>query len=116
MSSIKIREIRPAARPKETPTVADFTLSSSEVAPLPDQQALVRNRFRSVGSYTRGRMDEGKLWVDLQGEFGIEAGDYFRAVKLKSKETVVVGIDQAVDTFIRLSAGKNNGKMVVIMA
>ena len=33
--------------------------------------------------------------------------------KLKSKETVVTGIDQAVDAFIGLFAGKNVGKMIV---
>jgi hypothetical protein len=52
-------------------------------------------------------------WMDRQGEFEKEAGGYFRAGKLKSKETVVTGIDQAVDAFIGLFAGKNIGKMIV---
>jgi NADPH-dependent curcumin reductase CurA len=52
-------------------------------------------------------------WLDRQGEFEKEAGGYFRAGKLKNKETVVAGIVQAVDAFIGLFAGKNIGKMVV---
>jgi NADPH-dependent curcumin reductase CurA len=52
-------------------------------------------------------------WLDRQGEFEKEAVGYFRAGKLKNKETVVAGIVQAVDAFIGLFAGKNIGKMVV---
>jgi hypothetical protein len=46
-------------------------------------------------------------------EFEKEAGGYFRAGKLKNKETVVEGIGQAVGAFIGLFEGKNVGKMVV---
>jgi len=52
-------------------------------------------------------------WLDRQGEFEKELGGYFRAGKLKNKETVVEGIDQAADAFIGLFEGKNVGKMVV---
>lgn len=52
-------------------------------------------------------------WLDRQGEFEKEVGGYFRAGKLKNKETVVQGIDQAVSAFIGLFDGKNIGKMVV---
>lgn len=52
-------------------------------------------------------------WLDRQGEFEKEVGGYFRAGKLKNKETVVVGIDKAVSAFIGLFEGKNIGKMVV---
>jgi hypothetical protein len=52
-------------------------------------------------------------WLDRQGEFEKEVGGYFRAGKLKNKETVVEGIDQAVGAFLGLFAGKNVGKMVV---
>jgi NADPH-dependent curcumin reductase CurA len=52
-------------------------------------------------------------WLDRQGEFEKEVGDYFRAGKLKNKETVVEGIDKAAGAFIGLFAGKNIGKMVV---
>ena len=52
-------------------------------------------------------------WFDRQGEFEQEVGGYFRAGKLKNKETVVSGIDQAVSAFLGLFEGKNVGKMVV---
>ena len=55
-------------------------------------------------------------WLDHQGEFEKEVGGYFRAGKLKSKETVVEGIDQAVGAFLGLFEGKNVGKMVVKLA
>ncbi|MBW4534346.1 MAG: NADP-dependent oxidoreductase [Pleurocapsa minor HA4230-MV1] len=51
--------------------------------------------------------------LNLQGEFEREVGSYFRAGKLKNKETVVTGLDQAVGAFIGLFEGKNVGKMVV---
>ena len=52
-------------------------------------------------------------WLNRQSEFEKEIGAYYQAGKLKSLETVVVGIDQAVDAFIGLFDGKNIGKMVV---
>jgi NADPH-dependent curcumin reductase CurA len=52
-------------------------------------------------------------FLDLQNKFEQEVGRYFRDGKLKNKETVVVGIDQAVSAFIGLFTGKNIGKMVV---
>ena len=52
-------------------------------------------------------------FMDRRGEFEKEVGGYFRAGKLKSKETVVKGIDKAVGAFIGLFEGKNVGKMVV---
>lgn len=48
-----------------------------------------------------------------QSGFEKEVGGYFREGKLKNKETVVVGIEQAVSAFIGLFAGKNIGKMMV---
>jgi NADPH-dependent curcumin reductase CurA len=52
-------------------------------------------------------------WMDRQAEFLKEAGGYFKTGKLKHKETVVAGIDQAVPAFIGLFQGQNIGKMVV---
>ena len=52
-------------------------------------------------------------FMDRQGEFEKEVGGYYRAGKLKSKETVVKGIDHAVGAFIGLFEGKNVGKMIV---
>ena len=55
-------------------------------------------------------------WLDRQGEFEKEVGGYFRAGKLKNKETMAEGIEQAVGAFIGLFQGKNVGKMVVKLA
>jgi hypothetical protein len=52
-------------------------------------------------------------WLDRQAEFEKEVGGHFRTGKLKNKETVVQGIDQAVDAFLGLFQGQNVGKMVV---
>jgi NADPH-dependent curcumin reductase CurA len=52
-------------------------------------------------------------WLEHQGEFEREVGGYFQAGKLKSQETVVIGIDRAVEAFLGLFTGKNVGKMVV---
>ena len=52
-------------------------------------------------------------WLDRQAEFREEVGGYFQAGKLKHKETVVEGIDQAVGAFLGLFQGQNVGKMVV---
>ena len=52
-------------------------------------------------------------WLNLQSEFEKEVGGHFQAGRLKSLETVVEGLDQAVAAFIGLFDGKNVGKMVV---
>lgn len=55
-------------------------------------------------------------WLDRQGEFEKEAGGYLQSGKLKNKETMVEGLDQAVGAFIGLFSGHNIGKMVVKLA
>jgi hypothetical protein len=55
-------------------------------------------------------------WLDRRAEFEKEVGAYFKTGKLKNKETVVKGIDQAVGAFIGLFHGQNVGKMVVELA
>jgi hypothetical protein len=54
--------------------------------------------------------------LDRRAEFEQEVGGYFKAGKLKHKETVVQGIDRAVGAFIGLFQGQNIGKMVVELA
>ena len=55
-------------------------------------------------------------WLDRQCEFEKEVGGYLRSGRLKNKETVVEGIEQAVGAFIGLFEGKNVGKMIVKLA
>jgi NADPH-dependent curcumin reductase CurA len=52
-------------------------------------------------------------WLQRQSEFEKEVGAHYQAGKLKSLETVVVGLDQAADAFIGLFEGRNVGKMVI---
>jgi hypothetical protein len=55
-------------------------------------------------------------WLDRQGEFEKEVGGYLQSSKLKNKETMVEGLDQAEEAFIGLFTGNNIGKMVVKLA
>jgi hypothetical protein len=55
-------------------------------------------------------------WLDRQGEFEKEVGGYLQSGKLKNKETVVEGLDEAEGAFIGLFTGNNIGKMVVKLA
>jgi hypothetical protein len=55
-------------------------------------------------------------WWDRRGEFEEEMGAYVKAGKVKNRETVAKGIDQAVAAFIGLFHGQNIGKMVVELA
>jgi len=52
-------------------------------------------------------------WLDHLAEFETEVGAYYQAGKVKHKETVVQGLDQAVSAFLGLFTGQNVGKMVV---
>ncbi len=52
-------------------------------------------------------------FMDNQAQFEKEVGGYYTAGKLKSKETVLSGIDQAAKAFIGLFYGDNIGKMIV---
>jgi len=52
-------------------------------------------------------------WLNQQAEFEAEVGGYFKAGRLKDRETVVKGVDKAVEAFVGLFDGHNIGKMVV---
>ena len=52
-------------------------------------------------------------WLARQKEFETEVGGYVKSGKVCNIETVVVGIEHAVDAFIGLFKGENIGKMVV---
>lgn len=63
MSERTTREVHLISRPKGMPTAADFELAESRLAPLQDQQVLVRNLFLSVDPYMRGRMNDVKSYL-----------------------------------------------------
>jgi NADPH-dependent curcumin reductase CurA len=55
-------------------------------------------------------------WLDHQGEFEKEMGGYLQSGKVKNKETVAEGLDQAEGAFMGLFKGNNMGKMIVKLA
>lgn len=59
---------------------------------------------------------ERTIRLDRQAEFQHEVDGHLRAGTLKSKETLVNGIDQAVTTFMGLFDGTHVGKMVAQLA
>ena len=60
---MKSREIQLKSRPTGLPTLNNFTAAWTELEPLKDHEALVRNLFMSVDPYMRGRMNDGKSYV-----------------------------------------------------
>jgi NADPH-dependent curcumin reductase CurA len=52
-------------------------------------------------------------WLNRQSEFETEAAAFLQAGKLKDKQTIFKGIENAVDAFLGLFDGRNTGKMVV---
>lgn len=54
-------------------------------------------------------------WLDRQAEFELEVGGHFLAGRLKHRETVVKGLDHAVEAFLGLFQGWNIGKMTVAL-
>jgi hypothetical protein len=82
------------------------------LAQPPDFQGIGLDDGLSMGS--DDVLNAWQLFRQLfQSEFEKEVGGYFQFSKLKSLETVVDGLDQAVAAFIGLFDGKNVGKMVV---
>jgi NADPH-dependent curcumin reductase CurA len=57
------RQVQLLSRPHGLPTPANFTLAQTEIAPLNENEVLVRNLFLSVDPYMRGRMNDGKSYV-----------------------------------------------------
>jgi NADPH-dependent curcumin reductase CurA len=55
-------------------------------------------------------------WLELGPEFEREMGGYLKIGAVRRKETVVEGIDRAVEAFIGLFSGSNIGKSVVRLA
>jgi NADPH-dependent curcumin reductase CurA len=54
--------------------------------------------------------------ADLAPAFEAEVGELIRSGKLVVRETVVDGLDRAVDAFIGMLRGENTGKMIVRLA
>jgi NADPH-dependent curcumin reductase CurA len=71
----------------------------------------------NLGEFIKKRLTmKGLLvrdWLGQQADFELEVGGYYLTGKVKNKETVVKGLDRAVEAFIGLFRGENIGKMIV---
>jgi NADPH-dependent curcumin reductase CurA len=52
-------------------------------------------------------------WLAERPAFEKEVGGYYKSGKLRHEETVIQGIENAVEAFLGLFSGRNNGKMIV---
>ncbi|MEV6316189.1 NADP-dependent oxidoreductase [Streptomyces sp. NPDC051776] len=81
--------------------------NTTEPTPAPRNLALViGKRLRLQGMLVRDH-------AALQPEFVREVSGWIRSGELKYRETVVAGIDHAVDAFLGMLRGENVGKMIV---
>lgn len=64
MAQIVSREIRLRRRPVGMPSEDDFELTEVRIPEPRDGEVLVRNIYMSVDPYMRGRMSEGKSYID----------------------------------------------------
>lgn len=79
----------------------------------PEPPAAPRNLALVIGKRLR---IQGMLVNDhqhLQQQFVEEVGGWLREGKLRYRETVVKGVDNAVDAFLGMLRGENTGKMIV---
>ncbi|MBL8674644.1 MAG: NADP-dependent oxidoreductase, partial [Rhodospirillales bacterium] len=82
----------------------------SKPRPGPEKMfAIVQKRLRIEGFIVSDH-------IATMGEFAAEVGALLRAGKLKSRETVVDGLEAAPAAFIGLLKGDNFGKLVVKVA
>ncbi|GHG72987.1 NADP-dependent oxidoreductase [Streptomyces griseocarneus] len=81
--------------------------NATEPTPAPRNLAqIIAKRFRMEGLLVGDH-------YDLQGRFVEEVSAWVRSGELKYRETVVHGVDNAVDAFLGLLRGENTGKMIV---
>jgi NADPH-dependent curcumin reductase CurA len=83
------------------------TYNDTDPSPGPRNMFLVVTKRLSIRGFIV--MDHG----DVTGEFYRTAGAWFADGRLAHRETVVDGLDSAVDAFLDLHRGANTGKMLV---
>jgi NADPH-dependent curcumin reductase CurA len=83
------------------------TYNNAEPAPGPNNLMLiVGKKLRIQGFIVSDHMD-------MQEQFRHDMVDWIKAGRIKSRETVVEGIENAVEAFLALFSGQNFGKMLV---
>lgn len=98
-------------------TFARFALCGSiagydmaQKPPAPDNLSLIVGRRLSVKGFIVGDHS------DRQGDFLAEVGGWLRDGKVVTRETVIDGLDNAVEAFLGMLKGANTGKMIVRLA
>ncbi|MBH1933341.1 NADP-dependent oxidoreductase [Streptomyces sp. AV19] len=100
-----IGALRPHGRATLCGAIAQY--NATEPVPGPNNLALaIGKRLRLQGMIV---MDHGAL----RPRFVEEVGGWVRSGELKRDETVVHGVERAVDAFLGLLRGDNTGKMIV---
>ncbi len=80
--------------------------NATEPTPGPDLRAFLFNRVLLKGFIVSDHLDR-------MGDFLAECGGWLREGRLKHREDIVEGLEQAPEAFIGLLQGKNFGKLLV---
>lgn len=95
----------PGGRAALCGAIAGYNVTDRKVGP--DNMVNMITRGLSLKGFTLGS------YLDLAPEFNGHMTGWFTAGKIAFDETVVDGIDNAVDAFLAMMKGANTGKMVV---
>lgn len=96
---------KPGGRAALCGAIAGYNATDRKAGP--DNMANVITRGLSLKGFTLGS------YLDLAPEFNKQMGEWFTGGKIAFDETVVDGIENAVDAFLGMMQGANTGKMVV---
>lgn len=116
MSALMNQQILLNSRPITEPTKDNFAFVKMEIPEPGIGEVLSRTIYLSLDPYMRGRMIKGFLVGDYQArqaEFIRDMTEWLQAGRIKYKEDIVQGLENAPDAFIGLLQGKNFGKLIV---
>jgi len=85
--------------------IAQYNETEPPAAPR-NLAMVIGKRLRLEGMLVRDHQD-------MQEQFLVEVGGWLREGRIRFDETVVDGLDHAVDAFLGLMRGENTGKMIV---
>jgi NADPH-dependent curcumin reductase CurA len=113
--SITAKEVHLLHYPDGVPTRDDFTVRDSALPRPAIGEVLIENIWMSVDPYMRGRMTRRKSYIP---PFELNAPLEGHAIGrvIESRETVLMGLENAAKAFIDLFKGQNTGKMLVKLA